>query len=101
MVKDANFSRDHFMMLEYPITTSNDNGYALVEIEKRDIHDSMNEKAKKAFEEDEELKEAISNPKTLEYNKIEMSLVANENSVLGNCGLSNIGNTCFMNSSLQ
>lgn len=101
LIKDGNFSRDDFMMIEYQIPTSNDNGYALVEIGKKDIYDSLNEKAAKALMENEEIKEAISNPKTLDYTKIQISLVSNEDSVLGTCGLSNIGNTCFMNSSLQ
>jgi hypothetical protein len=83
LVKDANFSRDDFLMLEYPIPTSNENGYALVEIEKRDIHEALNEKASRALREDETLKEALSNPKTLDFMKIPITLVTNEESVTG------------------
>lgn len=83
LVKDANFSRDDFLMLEYPIPTENENGYALVEIEKRDIHEVLNEKACKAMREDETLKEALSNPKTLDFMKIPITLVTNEESVTG------------------
>lgn len=28
-VKDADFSRDDFLMIEYPIPTDNNNGYAI------------------------------------------------------------------------
>ena len=51
-------------MIEYPIPTSNDNGYALIEVERKDLHESLNEKAAKALREDDSLKEALSNPKT-------------------------------------
>lgn len=97
LVKDADFSRDDFLMLEYPIPTSNENGYALVEVERKNIHEALNEKASKALKEDESLKEALSNPRTLDFTKIPISLVTNEESIVGACGLSNIGNTCFMN----
>jgi hypothetical protein len=63
-VKDANFSRDDFLMIEYPIPTSNDNGYALVEVERKDLNKSLNEKAAKALREDDSLKEALSSPET-------------------------------------
>ena len=92
-MKDYNFSRDDFLMIEYPIPTSNENGYALVEVERKDLHESLNEKAAKALREDESLKEALTNPKTLEFTKISINLVINEDSVLGGCGLSNLGNT--------
>jgi hypothetical protein len=93
LVKDANFSRDDFLMLEYPIPTSNENGYALVEIEKKDIHEALNAKASKALKEDDTLKEALSHPKTLEFMTIPITLVTSDESVTGACGLSNLGNT--------
>jgi len=83
LVKDADFSRDHFMMLEYPIPTSNDNGYALVEVEKKDIHEALDEKTVKALKENESLKVALSNPKTLEYIQAPLSIITNEESVRG------------------
>ena len=83
LVKDANISRDDFLMLEYPIPTTNDNGYALVEIERKDIHEVLNEKASRALKEDETYKAALSDPKKMEFTKIPMTLVTNEESVIG------------------
>lgn len=92
-VKDAGFSRDHFLMLEYPIPTENKNGYALVEVEKGDHIENLGEKAAKMLAEDESLKEILEDPKTLQFTTIPFSLVCDETSVRGACGLSNLGNT--------
>jgi len=93
LVKDADFSRDDFLMLEYPIPTSNDNGYALVEVEKKGIKDALNDKAFEALQQDESLKKKLSDPKTLEFLSIPITLVTYDKSVNGVCGLSNLGNT--------
>ena len=83
LVKDADFSRDNFMMIEYKIPTSNENGYALVEVERREIHEGLSDKAALALNENEELKESLANPKSLKYCEIPISLVTNKESVLG------------------
>lgn len=101
LVKDADFSRDDFLMLEYPIPTSNDNGYALVEVEKKGFKEALNEKAFEALQEDESLKSKLTDPSTLEFLSIPITLVTTDKSVTGLWGLSNLGNTWFMNSALQ
>lgn len=83
LVKDADFSRDDFLMLEYPIPTSNDNGYALVEVEKKGFKEALNEKAFEALQEDESLKSKLTDPSTLEFLSIPITLVTTDKSVTG------------------
>ena len=82
-IKDANFSRDDFLMIEYKIRTTNENGYAFVEVEKKSLEDALNKKAHQALQENEELKEALKNPKTLGFINADLSLVTSEDSVEG------------------
>ena len=83
LVKDADFSRDDFLMIEYQIPTTNDNGYALVEVEKKGIKDALNEKAYEALQNDESLQSKLSDPHTLEFTSIPITLVTNDKSVKG------------------
>lgn len=70
-------------MMEYQIPTSNENGYALVEVEKKGIKEALNEKAFQALQNDESLKSKLSDPSTLDFLNIPITLVTYDKSVMG------------------
>lgn len=83
LMKDANFSRDDFMMLEYQIPTTNENGYALVEIDKGSALDEQLQKQFEDLMKDEEVKEMLNNPSTLKFTTIPIKTISKSDSVLG------------------
>jgi len=89
-VEDLQISRDDMLVIEMLAQ----GGFIFEEVEEVEHEHTLEEEAKTAYE--TELKD----PSTLQYLGIPLDKALNKSSARGLCGLSNLGNTCFMNSAL-
>lgn len=74
------------------VETKSDGGFIFEEVEKVNVETHM-----EIEENDQKL---LEDPKALQFLMIPLKKAMKQNSCTGLCGLSNLGNTCFMNSAL-